>query len=82
MPVVERCAGQAARLLAFIPMTGGRVMIVDDEDEIRELCRVNLEFDNFEVLEAPDGPTALELAHGERVDLILLDLMMPGMDGW
>jgi len=63
-------------------MTGGRVMIVDDEDEIRELCRVNLEFDNFEVLEAPDGPTALELAHGEPVDLILLDLMMPGMDGW
>jgi two-component system, OmpR family, alkaline phosphatase synthesis response regulator PhoP len=60
----------------------GRVLVVDDEREIRELCRVNLEFEGFEVLEAPGGAEALKLVRQERPDLVFLDLMMPGMDGW
>ncbi|HKN49895.1 MAG TPA: response regulator [Actinomycetota bacterium] len=63
-------------------MTPGKVLVVDDEDDIRELCRVNLEFEGFEVVDAADGPTALELANTSQPDVIFLDLMMPVMDGW
>jgi len=60
-----------------------RVLIVDDEQAIRMLCRINLELSGFNVLEAEDGRGALDLARGEeRPDLILLDLMMPAPDGW
>ena len=59
-----------------------RVLIVDDEAPIRLLCRVNLEAEKMEVLEAGDGPSGLETARKERPDVILLDVMMPGLDGW
>jgi two-component system, OmpR family, phosphate regulon response regulator PhoB len=59
-----------------------RVLIVDDERSIRLLCRVNLNASGMDVLEADDGHTGLELARRERPDLILLDVMMPGLDGW
>ena len=63
-------------------MAVGRVLVVDDEPEIRELCRVNLEFEGFEVLEAPNGFEALQIVREQHPDLVFLDLMMPGMDGW
>ena len=59
-----------------------RVLVIDDESPIRLLCRVNLEAESMEVLEAPDGPTGLEKARSELPDVILLDVMMPGLDGW
>jgi len=59
-----------------------KVLVVDDEPPIRLLCRVNLEAEGMEVLEAADGPTGLEEARREKPDVILLDVMMPGMDGW
>jgi DNA-binding response OmpR family regulator len=59
-----------------------RVLVVDDEAPIRLLCRVNLEAEGMEVLEAPDGPSGLETARREQPDAILLDVMMPGLDGW
>ena len=59
-----------------------RVLVIDDEAPIRLLCRVNLEAAGIEVLEAEDGPRGLALARDERPDVILLDVMMPGMDGW
>ena len=59
-----------------------RVLVIDDEAPIRLLCRVNLEAEKMEVLEAADGPTGLELARAESPDVILLDVMMPGIDGW
>jgi CheY-like chemotaxis protein len=58
------------------------VLIVDDEQAIRLVCRVNLRAAGFETLEASDGTTALALARSERPDLILLDIMLPGLDGW
>lgn len=58
------------------------ILVVDDEDEIRELCRVNLEFEGYEVKEAADGIEALAIAEHDRPDLIFLDVMMPRMDGW
>jgi putative two-component system response regulator len=59
-----------------------RVLVIDDEPPIRLLCRVNLEAEEMEVLEAADGPTGLEQARTGRPDVILLDVMMPGLDGW
>ena len=59
-----------------------RVLVIDDEAPIRLLCRVNLEAEGMNVLEAADGPTGLETARAETPDVILLDVMMPGLDGW
>jgi DNA-binding response OmpR family regulator len=59
-----------------------RVLVIDDESPIRLLCRVNLEAEGMEVLEAADGPSGLEKARAELPDVILLDVMMPGLDGW
>jgi DNA-binding response OmpR family regulator len=66
--------------------TGGqvptRVLVIDDEAPIRLLCRVNLEAEGMQVLEAGDGPSGLEEARREKPDVILLDVMMPALDGW
>jgi DNA-binding response OmpR family regulator len=59
-----------------------KTLVIDDEAPIRLLCRVNLEAEGVEVLEAADGATGLELAKREKPDAILLDVMMPGLDGW
>jgi DNA-binding response OmpR family regulator len=59
-----------------------RVLVIDDEAPIRLLCRVNLEAERMDVLEAADGPSGLDVARAERPDVILLDVMMPGLDGW
>jgi DNA-binding response OmpR family regulator len=56
--------------------------VIDDEAPIRLLCRVNLEAEGMKVLEAADGPTGLDVARSEIPDVILLDVMMPGLDGW
>jgi DNA-binding response OmpR family regulator len=58
------------------------VLVIDDEAPIRLLCRVNLEAENMTVLEASDGPSGLETARRELPDIVLLDVMMPGLDGW
>jgi DNA-binding response OmpR family regulator len=59
-----------------------RVLVVDDEADILLLVRVNLELHGHDVLLAADGPSALEAVRVERPDLMVLDVMMPGMDGW
>jgi DNA-binding response OmpR family regulator len=59
-----------------------KVLVIDDEAPIRLLCRVNLEAEQMDVLEAADGPTGLVQAREHRPDVILLDVMMPGLDGW
>jgi two-component system, OmpR family, alkaline phosphatase synthesis response regulator PhoP len=59
-----------------------KVLVVDDEAPIRLLCRVNLEAEGMEVVEAADGEAGLALARSERPDVVLLDVMMPAMDGW
>jgi putative two-component system response regulator len=59
-----------------------RVLVVDDEPAMRMLCRINLSASGLEVLEAADGEEALRLAAAEPPDLVLLDVMMPGLSGW
>ena len=58
------------------------VLVIDDEAPIRLLCRVNLEAEGMKVAEAADGPSGLEKARANPPDVILLDVMMPGLDGW
>jgi len=58
------------------------VLVVDDDRPMRALCRVSLEEAGLRVLEAAGGEEALELVRDERPDLILLDIMMPGISGW
>ena len=59
-----------------------RVLVADDEPPIRLLCQVNLAVAGIEVLQAVDGEEALALARSEEPDLVLLDLMLPNLDGW
>ena len=59
-----------------------KVLVIDDEAPIRLLCRVNLEAEGMDVVEAPDGPAGIESAKDETPDVVLLDVMMPGLDGW
>jgi two-component system, OmpR family, alkaline phosphatase synthesis response regulator PhoP len=63
-------------------MSKPRILAVDDEEDIRELVRYNLEKEGFEVSTAESGESALELIRSGRPDLVLLDLMLPGMDGF
>jgi len=65
-----------------MPSSSIRVLVIDDEAPIRLLCRVNLEAEGMQVLEAADGPSGLEKARAEAPDVVLLDVMMPGLDGW
>ena len=62
-------------------MTQQTVLVVDDEAAIAEAVRARLSSEGFRVVVASDGPQALELADSERPDLVVLDLMLPGMDG-
>jgi DNA-binding response OmpR family regulator len=57
------------------------VLVVDDEEAIAEAVRARLESEGYHVLVALDGPQALEAAAREEPDLVVLDLMLPGMDG-
>lgn len=58
------------------------VLVADDEPPIRLLCQVNLAVAGMDVLQAADGEEAIKLARSAAPDLILLDLMMPRVDGW
>jgi two-component system OmpR family response regulator len=60
----------------------GRILVVDDEANIVELLAVSLRFQGFEVFTASNGPAALDLARNIHPDAVILDVMMPGMDGF
>lgn len=58
-----------------------RVLVVDDDPQVLRLMRVNLELEGYDVVSAPDGEEALEAVLNERPDVVVCDVMMPGMDG-
>ncbi|MGZ3646324.1 MAG: response regulator, partial [Ktedonobacteraceae bacterium] len=58
-----------------------RILVVDDESSLVELVQSYLEHEQYEVLTAGDGRTALDLAHSTDVDLVVLDVMLPILDG-
>ena len=59
-----------------------KILIVDDEQAIVDLIRLNLELEGFDTISCEDGIEAIKTAHTENPDLILLDIMMPGMNGF
>ncbi|WP_416238212.1 response regulator [Streptomyces mutabilis] len=64
-----------------MPRASGRVLVVDDNKVIRQLIRVNLELEGFEVVTAGDGAECLEVVHQVRPDVVTLDVVMPRLDG-
>jgi CheY-like chemotaxis protein len=59
-----------------------RVLVVDDEPDVLLMLRMSLEDEGYDVVLAPDGQAGLERLAEHRPDLVLLDLMMPVLDGW
>ncbi|MCL4351389.1 MAG: response regulator transcription factor [Firmicutes bacterium] len=58
------------------------LLVVDDEQHIRELCRIYLEKAGYSIIEAGSGAQALELLQRHTIDLVVLDIMLPEVDGW
>ena len=63
-------------------MRAPRVLLIDDDDALRLLCAVSLRALGIEVIEAANGERGLELVRREQPDLVLLDVSMPGLDGF
>lgn len=61
---------------------GYKVLVVEDEDSIRKFVKINLEREGFEVFEAGSGEEGLEIASSNDIDIVILDLMLPGIDGY
>jgi len=59
-----------------------KLLVVEDEEHIRKLIKINLERNNFYVLEASSGEEGIKKAYLEHVDAVILDIMLPGMDGY
>jgi excisionase family DNA binding protein len=64
------------------PKTGPLVLLVDDDERVRELVRVNLEFEGYVVNEAGSAEEGMSAIEDAKPDLVLLDVMMPHIDGW
>src|SRR5262245_34269675 len=64
------------------PGSRGTVLIADDDPEILTLLSIRLKREGYKVLEAADGLQTLQMARSQRPDLVLLDVMMPGKNGW
>jgi two-component system KDP operon response regulator KdpE len=62
-------------------MGEGRILVVDDEPQIRRVMRATLVHEGYEVMDARSGPDALDRLHSEKFDIILLDINMPGLTG-
>ena len=61
--------------------SAGKVLVIEDEAAIRDLLRLHLGLASFEVKETGDGRTGLTMGRGEQFDVIILDVMLPGLDG-
>ena len=59
-----------------------RILLAEDEENIRDIVKLNLELENYEVVETDNGKEAVHLFHEQYFDLIILDVMMPEMNGF
>ena len=63
-------------------MSTGKILVVDDDINICELLRLYIEKEGYQVIIANDGNEALRLFESEKPDFVMLDIMLPGLDGW
>ena len=63
-------------------MKNKKILVVEDEESIRKFVKINLEREGFTVIEAETGEKALEIAETEDIDVVVLDIMLPGIDGF
>ena len=77
-----RQAGPLRRLYSVCFMTNARILVVDDDRVIQQLLKVNLELEGYAVAVAEDGEEALAQFEVFHPNLVLLDIMMPKLDGW
>ncbi|WP_094191764.1 response regulator [Streptomyces katrae] len=77
-----RTRGLRATYPRVVPGASGRVLVVDDNKVIRQLIKVNLELEGFEVVTANDGAECLDVVHRVCPDAITLDVVMPRLDGF
>ncbi|OKK21185.1 transcriptional regulator [Streptomyces sp. CB00455] len=77
-----RTRGLGSTYSRVVPGISGRVLVVDDNKVIRQLIKVNLELEGFEVVTANDGAECLDVVHDVRPDAITLDVVMPRLDGF
>ncbi|MER5930092.1 response regulator [Streptomyces sp. NPDC002054] len=77
-----RTRGPGATYSRVVPGASGRVLVVDDNKVIRQLIKVNLELEGFEVVTAADGAECLDVVHQVRPDVVTLDVVMPRLDGF
>ncbi|MFF8266080.1 response regulator [Streptomyces sp. NPDC016562] len=77
-----RTRGLGATYSRVVPGASGRVLVVDDNKVIRQLIKVNLELEGFEVVTANDGAECLDIVHRVSPDVITLDVVMPRLDGF
>ena len=78
----DRDPGYHAMPQGSIPMAKETILVVDDEEDILELVRYNLSQEGYQVLCAQTGEKSLQILKSEPVDLMILDLMLPGIDGF
>ena len=77
-----RTRGPGRTYSQVVPGASGRVLVVDDNKVIRQLIKVNLELEGFEVVTANDGAECLDVVHRVCPDVITLDVVMPRLDGF
>ncbi len=58
------------------------ILVVEDESSIRKFVKINLERNGFKVLEAESGEEGIAIARKEKIDMVILDIMLPGIDGF
>ena len=63
-------------------MSNIQILVVDDESRMRKLVKDFLQREGYSVLEAGDGMEAMDIFYEQKIDLVILDVMMPRMDGW
>ena len=80
--VAAPCSTLESRIQDSHVPAGTRVLVVDDDDSIRQVVSLALADEGYQVDAAGDGEAALQLVRQQRPDLILLDMRMPVMDGW